>query len=54
MKEVKKCKICGKILSDRNKSGYCISHLPRSGANNPFFGKKHKKEVIEKMKKKCS
>lgn len=50
----KYCKVCGKELNRHNKSGYCVQHLPRCGADNPFFGKTHKKETIERMKKKCS
>lgn len=50
----KYCKICGKELNRHNKSGYCVQHLPRCGENNPFFGKTHKKETVEAMKKKCS
>lgn len=52
--EKKYCKICGKEFSKNCKTGYCIKHLPRNGENNPFFGKTHKKDTIENMKKKCS
>lgn len=52
--EKKYCKICGKELNRHNKTGYCVKHLPRNGENNSFFGKTHKKDTIEKMKKKCS
>jgi len=52
--EKKYCKICGKELNRHNKTGYCVKHLPRNGENNPFFGKTHKKDTIESMKKKCS
>ena len=43
MKMIKKCKCngCDNILSKKNKSGYCTRHRPRTGENNPFFGKKH-------------
>lgn len=52
----KKCLICGKKLSYKNKSGYCIEHIGefRKGENNPFYGKKHNKETIEKLKVKCA
>lgn len=50
----KYCITCGKELNRHNKSGYCVEHLPRCGEHNPFFGKSHKKETIDAMKKKCS
>lgn len=34
-----KCKVCGKPINDKNKSGYCVQHLPRSGEHNPMYGK---------------
>lgn len=46
----KKCKICGKLLTDKNISGYCNSHRDRTGKNNSFYGKTHNKEMIEKTK----
>ena len=49
----KTCKICGKKLSDLNKSGFCNIHRDRTGANNPFFGKHHSKEILDKAKEKC-
>lgn len=52
--ERKHCKICGKELGENNKTGYCCVHRPRTGANNPFYGRKHKKETIEALKNKCS
>lgn len=42
------CPVCGVRVSDKNKSGYCNLHRDRSGANNPFYGKHHIKENIEK------
>lgn len=51
--ENKKCKICGIELNRKNKSGFCVKHIPRTGENNPFFGKKHSKETIENLKIKC-
>lgn len=38
-KEHKHCPICGKVLTLKNKTGYCNHHRPRSGENNPFFWK---------------
>lgn len=52
--EKKYCKVCGKELERHNKSGYCVAHLPRTGENNPFFGKTHKKETVELLKQKCA
>ena len=49
----KTCKTCGKKLSDLNKSGFCNIHRDRTGANNPFFGKHHSKETLDKAKEKC-
>jgi G:T-mismatch repair DNA endonuclease (very short patch repair protein) len=48
----KKCKICKKILTTKNKSGFCNKHRDRTGKNNPFYGKKHSKETVEKIKAK--
>lgn len=50
---MKTCKTCSKPLSRGNKSGFCSSHRDRSGANNPFYGKKHNPETIETAKDKC-
>lgn len=49
----KVCPICGVKLADKNKSGYCNKHRDRTGANNPFYGKKHSKETIDKLKASC-
>lgn len=53
-KEKKYCKTCGKLLSKNNKYGYCNTHRDRTGIHNPFYGKTHSPEVIEKMKIKCA
>jgi G:T-mismatch repair DNA endonuclease (very short patch repair protein) len=45
----RKCEICESPISDYNKSGYCNKHINRNGVNNPFYGKKHSKETIEKI-----
>lgn len=54
MKEIHYCKTCGKELNRHNRSGYCFKHLPRTGENNPFYGKTHSKETIEKLKVNCA
>lgn len=50
----KKCQKCGINLLNWNKSGFCNHHRDRTGKNNPFYGKRHKRETIEKAKKKLS
>jgi len=50
----KLCPVCGKKLSDKNKSGYCNIHRDRTGENNSFFGKHHSKETVEQIKKTCA
>lgn len=50
---MKMCKVCGKQLCRKNKSGYCVQHLPRTAENNPFYGKTHSKETVELLKEKC-
>jgi G:T-mismatch repair DNA endonuclease (very short patch repair protein) len=50
----KKCKTCGKLLTDINKTGYCNSHRDRTDKNNPFYGKKHSREMIETTKEKLA
>lgn len=47
----KKCKKCGKPIINKSKTGYCNHHRDRTGKNNPFYGKKHSKESLEKSKK---
>lgn len=47
------CKHCGALITDKNKTGYCRYCYPKYGMfgeNNPFYGKTHTKEVIEKIK----
>jgi len=48
------CLSCGKKVSKNCHFGYCSSCRDRSGKNNSFYGKKHTKETIEKIKKKNS
>ena len=48
------CPVCGKLINDKNKSGYCNKHRDRTGANNSFFGKHHSKETVEQIKKTCA
>ena len=53
----RKCSICGKLISNKSKSGMCgkcYNKYGKFGENNPFYGKKHKKETIDAMKIKCS
>jgi G:T-mismatch repair DNA endonuclease (very short patch repair protein) len=50
----KKCRICEKLLTDINKTGYCNLHRDRTGKNNSFYGKKHNKKTIEIIKIKNS
>lgn len=50
----KNCLKCGKGVSRNCHLGYCNKCRDRSGENNPFYGKKHKKETIEKAKEKIS
>lgn len=46
----KHCPICNKLLQDKNKTGFCNKHRPRSGENNPFFGKHHSQETLKQIK----
>ncbi len=50
----KHCKKCNKPIHDKNKSGYCNIHRDRTGKNNPFYGKSHTIETVNKLKIKCS
>ena len=52
--EKRYCPTCNKLVSKNNKSGFCNSHRPRSGKDNPFYGKKHSKELIDQIRKKNS
>ena len=49
-----KCLKCGKKVSKNCHLGYCNKCRDRSGKKNPFYGKKHDIEMIEKTKKKLS
>lgn len=49
----KHCPKCGCRISDKNKSGYCNLHRDRTGINNPFYGKHHTKESLDKIKDIC-
>lgn len=47
------CKKCGKEFtshSGKHGSGYCNSCRDRTGTNNPFYGRKHSAETIEKLR----
>ena len=48
------CKVCSVELSTTNTTQLCHKHYieqrDTSGENNPFFGKKHSEETIEKIR----
>ena len=44
------CQFCNRKISRRNKKRICTHCLDRSGVKNPFYGKLHSKETIEKSK----
>lgn len=49
------CKKCGKEISKKGTlSGFCNKCRNRNGAKNPFYGKKHDRNMIENTKKKLS
>lgn len=48
--KIKQCLKCGKKVSKNCKLGFCSTCRNRSGKNNPFYGKKHSKETIERIK----
>jgi G:T-mismatch repair DNA endonuclease (very short patch repair protein) len=48
------CLKCGKKVSKNCHTGYCNTCRDRSGKSNPFFGKKHNREMIENTKIKLS
>lgn len=50
----KMCKICDKVLLRRNKTGFCIKHIDKSGKNNSFYGKKHSEKTKNFASKKIS
>lgn len=50
----RRCQKCGILLSEGNKSGFCTRHRDRSGKNNPFFGKSHSKETLQKSREKIA
>ncbi len=45
------CIKCGKGVSKNCKKGYCNACRDRSGKNNPFWGKKHSKEIMDRIKR---
>lgn len=47
----KHCEKCGKEIS-RNAKQWCQKCRPRTGEDNPFFGKNHTDEICEKLSKK--
>lgn len=52
----KTCSRCGSPIFDKNKSGFCFTcfvKYGRLGENNPFYGKRHTKETVEKIKAVC-
>ena len=50
----KNCLKCGIKVSKNCHLGYCNKCRNRSGKNNTFYGRKHKKETIEKVREKLS
>lgn len=50
------CKKCGTLIRKESKTGYCVhcKGIVTSGINNPFFGRKHSQETINKIKEKNS
>jgi len=51
--ERKYCEKCGILLGLTTKGSLCNKHRDRAGINNPFYGKTHSKETIDKAKIKC-
>ena len=51
-RKYKFCLACNKPVSKNCRLGFCNACRNRSGKNNPFYGKKHTKETIEKLKEK--
>lgn len=51
---MKYCNKCGVVLSKNNKYGVCNRCRDRTGGNNPFYGKHHTQETINKTKEKLS
>jgi hypothetical protein len=54
MRKERRCTKCNKSVSKNCKTGVCNHCRDRTGANNPFFGKKHKDVTIANMKQKNS
>ena len=48
------CKKCGCTLDKPRKDGICLNCRPRTGKNNPFFGKHHSTETKEHLQKTSS
>lgn len=46
----KHCEKCGEEIHRHSKQ-WCMNCVPKSGRDNPFFGKKHSKETCEKLSK---
>jgi 5-methylcytosine-specific restriction endonuclease McrA len=51
--EMEACKVCGEpyLTKKYNVSAFCGFSCARSGKNNPFFGKTHPPEVMNKISK---
>lgn len=47
----KYCLICNNPVSRNAKENYCIAHFPKSGKDNPFYGKKHSHKTRKNMVK---
>ena len=50
----KTCSVCGVAIVNRNVGGQCALHRDRSGQKNPFWGKRHSLDTIEKARIKCA
>src|ERR1035437_4660142 len=54
MRKYTHCQKCKNPVSKNCRSGVCNKCRDRKGENNPFFGKKHNRKMIEDTKKKCA
>lgn len=47
---IRKCINCGKELSKKCRGNFCNKCRDRTGSLNPFYGKRHKEEIIDIIK----